>query len=319
MNERDRFVTRCTPRWRELETSLLGTRALSRVAPSQASHIAGLYRSLCSDAMRARALGCGPDVVRYLDRLVARTHNLLYEPAPYRTGAPWRLVARDLPRAVRANWRWFLLASALFYLPLLFGLHLTLVTPEFAAAIVPRSTLAEMASAYRSGFAAGRDGSADAAMAGFYVHNNVGIAFRCFATGALFGLGPLYFLISNGLVIGAVMGHVTNTGGGWNILTFVCGHGPFELTAIVVSGTAGLRLGDALVAQLGGASDALRAAAPEVTTLVLGAAAMLLVAAGLEAFWSPSAVIDPVKWGFSATVSLALVAYFALAGRGGAA
>ena len=45
-------------------------------------------------------------------------------------------------------------------------------------------------------------------MAGFYVWNNVGIAFRCFATGALFGLGSVFYLVYNGLVLGTIEGHL---------------------------------------------------------------------------------------------------------------
>ena len=70
---------------------------------------------------------------------------------------------------------------------------------------------------------------------GFYVYNNVGIAFRCFATGILFGLGSLFFLIYNGITIGTVLGHVIAAGHGHNILTFVCTHGTFELTAIGIA------------------------------------------------------------------------------------
>ncbi len=81
-------------------------------------------------------------------------------------------------------------------------------------------------------------------MTGFYVYNNIGIAFRCFATGVLFGLGSVFFLVYNGLMIGAVAGLVTAAGHGKNLLTFTCTHGAFELTAIVISGDR--RHGDGL-------------------------------------------------------------------------
>jgi hypothetical protein len=42
---------------------------------------------------------------------------------------------------------------------------------------------------------------------------------------------------------------------------------------------------------------------------------MLMVAAGIEGFWSPSAVPAPVKWVVAAVLSLAVAAYLALAGR----
>ena len=99
-------------------------------------------------------------------------------------------------------------------------------------------------------------------MAGFYVYNNVGIAFRCFATGVLFGAGSLFFLIYNGLVTGTVAGYVMSAGHGGNIWTFMCGHAPFELTAIVIAGGAGLEMGYALVDDAAASPASARCAAP---------------------------------------------------------
>ena len=153
-------------------------------------------------------------------------------------------------------------------------------------------------------------------MAGFYIFNNVGIAFRCFATGILFGLGSVFFLIFNGLFTGTVVGEVARSGHLHNILTFMCGHSVFELTAIVFAGAAGLQMGYALVRTDGRTRwGSLRAQAREIATLVIGTASMLFVAAGIEGFWSPSAVPAPIKWAVAGALGLLLVAYFTLAGR----
>ena len=155
-------------------------------------------------------------------------------------------------------------------------------------------------------------------MAGFYIQNNVGIAFRCFATGILFGLGSVFFLLYNGVVIGATIGWVIHRGHGENILTFICGHAPFELTAICIAGGAGLQIGYALV-RTGGRTrlGSLRAQAPAVGAIVGGAALMLVVAAGVEGFWSPSGLPAPVKWVAAGVFTLLVAAYLALAGRRG--
>jgi uncharacterized membrane protein SpoIIM required for sporulation len=175
-----------------------------------------------------------------------------------------------------------------------------------------------MAHAYSQGFASGRDAGTDTGMAGFYVYNNVGIAFRCFATGILGGAGSLFFLVYNGLVTGTVAGYVMSAGHGGNIWTFMCGHAPFELTAIVIAGGAGLQMGYALI-DTGGLTrvGSLRRAAPAIAQQILGAAAMLLVAALIEGFWSPSSLPAPVKWTASGIFTTLVVLYLALAGRDG--
>jgi hypothetical protein len=45
----------------------------------------------------------------------------------------------------------------------------------------------------------------DVLMFGYYIHNNVSIAFRTFAGGILGGVGSIFFLIYNGLIVGAVL------------------------------------------------------------------------------------------------------------------
>jgi uncharacterized membrane protein SpoIIM required for sporulation len=227
-----------------------------------------------------------------------------------------RLVAADFPRTLRANFRYFSLSLLLFGLPCAVGVVGAMSSPEFAADVLPPQMLHAMADAYSEGFSAGRGSGVDAGMAGFYVYNNVGIAFRCFATGILFGAGSIFFLVYNGLVIGTVTGFVIHAGHGVNILTFMCGHAPFELTAIVISGGAGLQMGHALVDTKGRTRvGSLRRAAPDIFRLIVGAAVMLLIAAAIEAFWSPSAVPAEIKWIVSAALWLLVAGYLGLAGR----
>ena len=42
-------------------------------------------------------------------------------------------------------------------------------------------------------------------MFGFYILNNVSIGFRSFAGGIIFGLGTIFFLVFNGLILGGVV------------------------------------------------------------------------------------------------------------------
>jgi uncharacterized membrane protein SpoIIM required for sporulation/uncharacterized RDD family membrane protein YckC len=314
--EQDRFVAQRRESWRELEQLLGLGKELHRSSPAEIARAASLYRSVSADLMRARAQ-FGPELVRYLDGLAARAHNLLYGTRAYRLAGLWDLIARDFPRTVRVRWRFLLLASALFYVPLGFGLFGTLASAEFAETIMPAEMLANMESMYEQGFEDGRDVEADSQMAGFYVLNNIGIAFRCFATGILFGLGSLFFSIYNGLVIGVGFGWVIRVGHGVNIGTFVCGHGPFELTAIVISAAAGLQMGWALVATQGRTRlGSLRAQARELGHLIVGAAAMLLIAAVLEGYWSPSSLAPQLKWAASGVFIALIGLWLGFAGSG---
>lgn len=310
------FVRQRQPLWTELDAILSEGKKLHRLAPDRISRVGALHRSLCTDLARARAAGYTHDLVAHLDVLAARANNAIHRAEPYRLGAVRELVVRDFPASVRSAARFIAAATALFGVPFAIGLVGAMLSAEFAGAVIPQSMLDMMAAGYEEGFAGGRAESQDAMMAGFYVYNNVGIAFRCFATGIFFGLGSVFFLVYNGLVTGTVLGYVIDAGAGRNILTFVLGHGAFELTAIVVAGGAGLRMGWALVRTDGLTRlGSLRAHSTEVARLVLGAGVMIGIAALIEGFWSPSALPDPVKWSVAGTLWLAVMLYFAFAGR----
>ncbi|MBK9259206.1 MAG: stage II sporulation protein M [Polyangiaceae bacterium] len=315
MKSQDEIVAARCADWRELEGILSRGVSFGELDGPTISRAASLYRALSNDLILCRARAT-PDLVAYLDSLASRAHSALYGAEPFRAPALLSLLTRDFPVAFRQNIWFFAAASALFLIPCAIGVFAALFVPHAASEILPRSTLDQMADMYSGGFDAGRNEGVDASMAGFYVYNNVGIAFRCFATGILFGLGSVFFLIYNGLHIGVVAGWVTASGFGHNIGTFMCGHGPFELTAIVIAGAAGLRMGHSLVVTNGRTRiGSLRHAAPDLVRLIAGAAFMLLIAAGVEGFWSPSAAPAPVKWAASVVFSLLVTAYLAFAGR----
>lgn len=301
--DRERFVADGRPRWTRLD-ALLGASGLRRGADW--SELASLYRAACTDLSRARGEDLGADVLGFLDDLTARAHDRLYGARPVLRGDLMRVIGQDIPRQVRASWRFVLTAGALFYVPFLLCLIASFLSEDLAAEVLDRATLKSMEESY-SGHVE-RTAAENATMAGFYVYNNVGIAFRCFATGVLGGLGSVYFLVFNGAVIGTVFGHLMGSGQGANLVEFTSGHSAWELTAIVLSGAAGLRMGWALVRTHGSTRLAsLRASGGELYLLVVGAMLMLLVAAAIEGFWSASPIPREVKALF-AVVQIGLVA-----------
>lgn len=319
------FVERRRADWEELDSlvHLAQTKGEKKLLPASVARLPALYRDVCADLSRAQAARYGAPLLEYLEGLTASAHAVLY-------GKPSRAIASRLaesegramsalfafPRAVRRRWRPVLLAAALFFVPLVAGLVISQIDPTFAFRIVPRSMLDPLTEAYAKGFAEGRTLGEDSLMAGFYVNNNVGIALRCFALGIFGGLGSALYLVHNGLSIGAILGYVASQGAGGNILTFVVGHSAFELGAIVLAGAAGLSVGWSIVAP----GDRTRAAslsavARDVVIIVAGASVMLLVAAGIEGFWSASSVSSDIKRSVGAALAVLVLAYLLLAGR----
>lgn len=294
--DRDAFVKPRQRRWEQLQNLV----DRNRLDANEWAELASGYRAVCADLAKARTIEMPSDVQGYLDDLAGRAHNRLYAVRPAGFGwSLWLDAVIGFPQALRAEWRFFWLATVLFYAPLLVGFVGAYADSAFAAMVLPEQMLTSLESMYSTEDLERGRASADATMAGFYVFNNVGIAFRCFATGVFAGLGPLWFLVYNGLIIGTSAGYLGGVGMGFNLLEFVSGHSAWELTGVCVAGAAGLRLGWALVVTEGRTvSESLIRSAPTLYRLVLGTALLLFVAAAIEGFWSASPVPRPVKYAF---------------------
>jgi uncharacterized membrane protein SpoIIM required for sporulation len=119
--------------------------------------------------------------------------------------------------------------------------------------------------------------------------NNIVVTLFAYCAGILFGLGTLYILGLNGLMLGAVFAFVGQHGLAKQLFSFIVAHGCVELSVMCLSGAAGAALGEALVRPgPGGRSESFRIAALRSGKL-LGACALLLVGAGLiEGYVSPN-------------------------------
>jgi uncharacterized membrane protein SpoIIM required for sporulation len=250
------------------------------------------YRRLCQHLAVARERGYSLQLVMRLQRAMQQGHAVIYRaPAPRWRRALEFLLA-GFPSLVRAQAGVMWASTALFALPLV-GLYLLVLwQPHLVNHVLDPQALAQVEDMYDPQAAHqlnGRESDSDWRMFGHYIMNNISIGLRTFAGGLLAGLGTVLVLVYNGLTIGAVAGHLQAIGYGGPFWRFVCGHGALELTAIVIAGGAGLRLGLALVAPgRMRRRDALVQAGRIGARLSLGVATMLLLAAFVEAFWSSS-------------------------------
>jgi len=281
----------------------------------EASEFSRLFREVCHDLSIVRTRNWGAGLTDYLNELVTQGHNTFYKSPPTRSHDFLMFVSRGFPQVFRRNIGFFIAAALLFFLP--FGITWIVVQnqPELATRILSAPQLDMMEEMYEENDFEGY-GTDRAAMGGFYIRNNVGIALRCFALGVLLGVGSVYVLLANGIALGAMSGYVVGMGHGQNFISFIVSHGSFELTAIAVAGGAGLMLGDAIV-HPGHMSrlDSLRTRGVEAVQIACGAAVMLFVAAMIEAFWSPAPLAAEIKYISGGLLWVLVILYLAVAGR----
>jgi uncharacterized membrane protein SpoIIM required for sporulation len=314
--DRERFEELNRADWRALELSLEVLEKGRSIG--SAEEFPALYRKVCHHLALVRHRRLGADLEARLNGLVLRGHRQLYKTRGQSGPRPWRLLLVDFPRRVRAEARLLLLASLLFYGPFAGAFAAATLRSEVALSIMPGEQIESVAEQYGPDVLIPEERGLGTGlyMFGFYVYNNVSIAFRTFASGIFAGIGSIFFLVYNGLVIGAVSARIRSLGYDEAFYSFIVGHGAFELTAIVLAGVAGLRLGLAVVSP-GRArrADALRVAAKNTMPILYGCAAMLLVAAAVEAFWSPSSVPPEIKIPVGILFWLGVGAFLVGAGR----
>jgi uncharacterized membrane protein SpoIIM required for sporulation len=323
------FEERYATDWQRFEQWLDSNDATSRkkkYAPAITladREIPRAYRHICQLLALARERQYSPDLIDRLNRLALRGHHLLYGTRGGRAAPMLKFLSTGFPRLVRAEWPLVAAAAVLFAGPLLLLLAVLSANPDFIHYFVDPAGLARFQEMYDPGNPrlGMRHADQNLMMFAYYIWHNVKIGFQTFATGVLLGLGSIYFLLFNGAQIGAVAGYFSGANFTESFWSFVAGHSAMELTAIMLSGAAGLKLGASIVAP-GNRSRkaALMEAARPAVRLMYGAALMFVIAAFIEGFWSPLTVFPATaKYTVGIVMWVCVIGYFLFAGRRNAA
>jgi uncharacterized membrane protein SpoIIM required for sporulation len=298
--------------WLNVEAVLQGKSKQTEAFPT-------LYRRLCQSLALSAQRGYSPALTDYLQKLALDCHARLYGLAVERPATLRQWLNREFPQRVRQEWRLLLMATIAFWgVALAVGL-LIWYQPHWAYSFMPPEQLAKMQRMYQPGqIRAGRGGEGDMMMFGFYIWNNVSIGFRTFAGGIFGGIPALLSLAFNGINLGVVGSWLSKDAGTRETFwSFVVTHSSFEITGLMLSGVAGMRLGLSLI-HPGRLSrrHALLAASQRMFPVIVGAALMTVLAAFFEGFWSASAEVPvDVKYIVGGICWTLVIVYFAFAGR----
>lgn len=320
------FVQTNEPLWVKLETwldfqELPKSERKKRKAEESPADFPADYRHICHHLALAQSRMYSPFLIERLNQLVVRGHNQLYSSRMHFWHRMVDFFLRGLPQLVRQERKIVYLSAALFFGSLFSILIAIQIQPDLVYAVIDGEQVVMVEEMYdpknSSRFGREREADSDVRMFGHYIRNNTGIGFQTFAGGLAFGLGTLFFLLYNGLIIGAIAGHLTQIGYIETFWGFVAGHSAFELTAIVLSGAAGLKLAQALV--MPGRKSrrlALLDNSQIAIQLIYAAALLFLMAAFVEAFWSSQAIIPfKVKYVVGISLWILLIMYFVRVGR----
>lgn len=314
------------PRWDAFATELASVRrrGLHTLREEDVTAFVEGYREVATDLARLRTAdrGRGGDAVFALSRLVSAGHNLLYRRPTQGLERIVRFVTFDVPREVRRSWRHVAVASALLFVPAIVTIVAIVREPALATRMLPPSMIARAEEGQRRGstgadYLPNGEDEKGSALSAFLMTNNIRVALVAFAGGMTAGVLTVYALVFNGMAaLGAGVGLYITRGISGQILGFVAAHGVLELSAICISGAAGLLLATGMLVP-GDRTRREALVANGVRSLHLVACVVLfLVLAGLiEGNISPSKLPDSAKFATAAITAIFMAWYLSL-GRG---
>ena len=305
--------------WYRLEklTEQLGTGSLKGVPGPKIAELSQLYRSACADLAMEEQYRLSPEISVYLHGLVAKAHNTLYRSRKFQYDEWFDVVFRLAPQQIFRD-RCVHICTVLFFGLFMLSAYLGYnaeAFPGFAEKIVGDEVIDQMETMYGNmDLERGLDSNVEAVAQ--YIQHNTGIGLTCFALGPLIIPGFIATAF-NASFLGAIFGYMARPGveGGDNFLNFVTAHGPFELTAIALAASAGLRIGSGWLFTGGlSRSASLQMRAQEALPVMAASGVLFFLAAITEGMISPTNLPYLFKACWAMFSSFVLMFYFVVLG-----
>ncbi|HZW05466.1 MAG TPA: stage II sporulation protein M [Candidatus Nitrosotalea sp.] len=304
-----RWLEKRKPYWSKLESLLnqsarSGLKSLSR---SDLQELSLLYRQTAADLAAIREDASSVHFARYVNQLLVRAHNTIYSG---RRASPMAVISffvNTYPAAFRRNLRHCILATAIFAAGAVVGAVLTYQNPDFKVKLLGPQMVEtiERHQMWTHSILGIKPLASSAIMT-----NNMSVGFTTFALGITAGLGTIYMMAFNGLMIGVIGVACWQAGMSLQLWSFVAPHGVLELPAIFIAGGAGLRIAQGLLFPgVLPRRDSLARAGLEAVQLLLGTIPILIIAGLTEAFVSPTGLPVFLKFSMAAALFVLLGVY----------
>lgn len=304
-----RWIEKRKPHWLRLEQLVDASRqrSISVLRPEELQELALLYRQIASDLSVVREDAAGKQLATYLNRLLGRAHNLIYMGRRASSGGIWTFYKDTFPAIFRETFSDTFAAFSLFAAAAVVGALLGFADSGFLRYFLGPGMMntIEQHKMWTDSIVGIKPAASSAIMT-----NNISVAFATFAFGITAGIGTVYMMLFNGLLIGVIGVACWREGMSLSLWGFVAAHGVLELPAIFIAGGAGLGIARGLLfpGNLPRRMSLVIAGGRSVR-LVLGTIPMLVIAGIVEGFISPSAIPVGLKFALAALLFSLLVLY----------
>lgn len=303
------FVREHKNKWAELEKLLERfARKQKGISSEDIDQMVILYKKTSSHLAYLNTYYPQDETAAYLNDLVTRTHHILYKEEFQSTHQLAHFFKTYYISLLLKRRLFFGLACLLFFVGALSGFVSVQADPLNLYVILPPG-IAENVNPDNLG--QGSDNINSPVISARIMTNNIRVAIFAFVGGIACGIVTVYFLLYNGLIIGALAAFFWHSGKSYIFFAYILPHGVIELTAIFIAGGAGLYMGYRMLApgRYSWKHQFLQSVR-ESAQLLLGTFPLFVIAGIIEGFITPSPLSIELKYGFASLTILLLLAYF---------
>lgn len=304
----NQFIQKHSSSWEELKslTDLLDKKGVSKLNPKQLRRFLYLFRKASHNLAYCRTHFSKSDMVLYLNSLVGRAHSHIYAVRKTNFSVILKYFSSGFPKQIRKFQSYIITAFLIFLLGFILSLTLVTINPENGSYFLPQNMLEninwEMDTAESWDYPL---------VSSIIMVNNISVSFKAFIFGITLGLGTIYVLFYNGALLGALTGLVYHYGNPLRYWSLILPHGVIELTAIFISGGAGLIIARSiLIPKDYTRKHSIIKGAKDAVALVFGIMLMLVIAGIIEGFFTPLAISPIAKLVFALLTGIVLLLYF---------
>lgn len=304
-----RWLEKRRPHWNRLEqlVAASGRKSVNSLTPTELQELALLYRQSAADLSTVREDPTSSQLALYLNQLLGRAHNLIYMGRRASRRGIWTFYKETYPKIFRETFSDTFAAFVLFLVAGLAGILLALADPGFSRYFLGPHMMESIENhkMWTDSIVTVKPLASSGIMT-----NNMSVAFAAFAFGITAGVGTVWMMLLNGLMMGVVGVACWREDMSLSLWSFVAAHGVLELPAIFIAGGAGLGIAKGLLfpGVLPRRESLVRAGARSVR-LLLGTIPLLLIAGFVEGFVSPTSLPPHLKFLLAAGLGTLLVMY----------
>ena len=210
--------------------------------------VAKRFMHLVDDLSYAKTFYPFSNTVRYINGLAANIFMSIYRNKKEKKNRITHFFSTELPLTVRRHHRTLLFTLLFFLLFIAIGVFSGMQEQTFVRAVLGDSyvDMTERNIANGDPFGVYKD-SNEFFMFVRIAFNNIMVSFYAFVMGITLGIGTVYVLFKNGLMLGVFEYMFFHHGLGAESILVVFIHGTLEISAIVIAGSAGLIIGNSIL------------------------------------------------------------------------